>query len=91
MSIAYLKNAIITKKLAISEKKRKKFYKRTVESLQKTEVPDELKADLKKIYISEKILKIDKEEIGEGFFGDVFKGHLKYQDTVVYTSAAIVE
>ena len=78
MSIAYLKNAIITKKLAISEKKRKKFYKRTVESLQKTEVPDELKADLKKIYISEKILKIDKEEIGEGFFGDVFKGHLKY-------------
>ena len=67
------------------EKKRKEFYERTINSFQKAEVSDEVKAELKKIYISKKMLKVDSREIGAGYFGNVYKGHLRYQDRVIYS------
>ena len=66
------------------DKKRRELYERVINSFQKAEVSDEVKNEMKKIYISKKMLKVD-SEIGAGYFGNVYKGHLRCQGRVVHS------
>jgi hypothetical protein len=66
------------------DKKRRELYERVINSFQKAEVADEVKNEMKKIYISKKMLKVD-SEIGAGYFGNVYKGHLRCQEKVVHS------
>lgn len=67
------------------EKKRMVIYERVINSFQKAEVSDDVKNEMKKIYISKKMLKVD-SEIGAGHFGNVYRGHLRCQEKVNHSS-----
>ena len=66
------------------DKKRRELYERVINSFQKAEVSDEVKNEMKKMYISRKMLKVD-SEIGAGYFGNVYKGHLRCQERVIHS------
>ena len=66
------------------DKKRRELYERVINSFQKAEVSDEVKNEMKKIYISKKMLKVD-SEIGAGYFRNVYKGHLRCQERVIHS------